>query len=54
MTYRHYILKNGLKDSKKTYREYLEKHMPLMQYMSEKMKEQQVEKTFVYRFAVQF
>jgi len=54
MTYKYYILLNGLRDSKAAYREYLEKYHSLFKNMPEKMKTQHVNATYMYRFSIQF
>ena len=51
MTYKHYILANGIKDSKEAYAEYREKHDPIYRAMPEAMKKQIVNGSYGYRFA---
>ena len=53
-SYKHYILANKIKDSKEAYREYLEMASPIFRLMNDKMKEQHIEKTYLYRFTIQF
>ena len=53
-TYKHYVLANGLKDTKETYKDYtrlLMKEYPSMA-MSETLLDQYVKATYIYRFSV--
>lgn len=54
MTYRHYILKNKLTDSKESYREYCEKFHSTWNCMKPGMQEQFIEVNFKFRFAIQW
>lgn len=53
-SYKHYILANRIKDSKDAFRAYLEIASPIYKAMNDKMKAQHVEKTYIYRFTIQF
>lgn len=54
MTYKHYIMKNHLKDSLESYTEYCNRHMTVLKGMNEKMKQQVIEANYRLRFAIQF
>lgn len=50
MTYRHYILKNNLRDCIENYVKYLEEHDGNWKSMNDKMRNQYAERTFGFRF----
>ena len=53
MTYKHYILKHGFPDTKETYKGYLEQYNSTFPH-SEKMQQQYIDATYIYRFAIQY
>lgn len=54
MTYRHYIMKNRIKDSKEAYADYQSKYNTQWVAMSEPLREQHISVTYKYRFAIQY
>ena len=54
MSYKRYILANGIKDSKEAWREYNEKYNALWSSMSHEMQEQHIMATYNTRFTIQF
>ena len=53
MTYRNYILANRINDSAEAWKTYNEKYNSAFGHMSERMKEQHLNVTYKYRFAIQ-
>ena len=54
MTYKYYMMKNKLNDSKETFREYCENYHSTWNYMNPGMKKQFVEVNYKFRFAIQW
>lgn len=54
MTYRYYIMKNKLNDSKESFREYCEKYHTTWNCMGEGMKNQFVDMNYKFRFCIQW
>ena len=54
MTYKYYMMKNKLNDSKETFREYCEKYHSTWNSMNPGMQKQFVESNFKLRFAIQW
>ena len=52
MTYIYYIRKNNIKDSPEAFREYQTKTDKTFAAMPEKMKDQYVKATYLYRFSL--
>lgn len=50
MTYKHYILKNGLSDSVESYRKWLEETASIYNMMNPKMQDQYIHYTYNLRF----
>ena len=54
MTYKYYMMKNKLNDSKETFREYCEKYHTTWDSMNPGMRKQFVEINYKLRFAIQW
>ena len=54
MTYKYYMMKNKLKDSKESFREYCEKYHSTWNHMNPGMKNQFVEVNYKFRYAIQW
>ena len=54
MTYKYYMMKNKLNDSKETFSEYCEKYHSTWDSMNHGMQEQFVESNYKLRFAIQW
>lgn len=50
ISYKYFLVKNGLKDSMESYRAYHEQHCSIYQLMPPAMKEQQLKGTWHTRF----
>ena len=54
MTYKYYMMKNKLNDSKETFREYCENYHSTWDSMNPDMQKQFVEVNYKFRFAIQW
>ena len=54
MTYKYYMMKNKLNDSKETFREYCERYHSTWDSMNPGMQKQFVEVNYKFRFAIQW
>ena len=54
MTYKYYMMKNKLNDSKETFTEYCEKYHSTWNSMKPGMQKQFVEVNYKFRFAIQW